>query len=512
MIHHFQNISLDTDAYQLKRDHRPVAIEPQVFDLLVYLIENHDRVVTRDELLANLWKGKVVSDAALSGRLKALRKAVGDTGKHQNIIKTIHGRGYQFVASLNDEPILVEEPKKSTTDLPLPEMPSIAVVPFKALSSDPEDEHFSRGITEEIVGALTQFHTLFVISSHSTEVYRDSNIDPKLVAKEQGVRYVLEGSVRKNGDRIRVTTQLTDTSTGKHRWAERYERKLDDIFEVQDDIMFNIVSALQVQLARGNDAKLDKTTNKVEAWLLVARGNSLLNILNKEANLEARALAKQAMEIDPNYPLAWNLMGWCYVDDAHFEWTDDRETLCELALDAAERGKALGDNSPYYYALVSYVNLMRGEYDRAREQALEILKVGPNSAEGLAMCAYTLAFVGDVGNARQQAKRSLRLCPNYPPYFSAILAFCYLMSGEPGRAAKVLKDAIQRDNSAGIVRVPYIVALMETDQHEEAKRVALQLLDIEPTMSANRWFGKQIKNRDVHNRWVQHLITAGVAE
>jgi len=223
VIYSFNQFSLDTGQFSLCAAGKPVAVEPLVFDLLAYLIVNRHRVVTREELLENLWKGKIVTDAALGARLKDARKAVLDSGSRQEIIKTRHGRGYQFNAT-----VTVSETGPPTTEIeeliaqadfpPLPEKPSIAVLPFTNLSDDPEQDYFSDGITEEIITALSKIRNLLVIANSSTSIYRHQPVDVNQVGREQGVRYVLEGSVRKAGNRIRVTVQLINLSTGQHLW------------------------------------------------------------------------------------------------------------------------------------------------------------------------------------------------------------------------------------------------------------------------------------------------------
>ena len=204
MIYCFNQFTLDTDQFSLSAPGKPIALEPLVFNLLVYLVENRQRVVTREELLDKLWKGKVVTDAALGARLKDARKAVQDSGSRQQVIKTLHGRGYQFTAevseSLNPSPTPIADDSIVQTDFPtLPDKPSIAVLPFSNLSNDPEQEYFSDGITDDIITALSKIRNLLVIASSSTAIYRRQSVDVTRVGREQGVHYVLEGSVRKAG-------------------------------------------------------------------------------------------------------------------------------------------------------------------------------------------------------------------------------------------------------------------------------------------------------------------------
>ena len=219
LIYQFNQFSLDTAQYRLTKAGDSVAVEPLVFDLLVYLLENRERVVSRDELLNTLWEGKVVTDAALAARLKDARKAVGDSGSKQQVIKTLHGRGYQFVAALDEADLARTEAEDSTT-LPLPEIPSIAVLPFDNLSSDPEQDYFSDGIVEDVITALSHFSELFVIARNSSFSYKGKSIDTRRIARELGVRYLLEGSVRRSEKRIRISGQLVNALEGNQLWAK----------------------------------------------------------------------------------------------------------------------------------------------------------------------------------------------------------------------------------------------------------------------------------------------------
>ena len=253
MIYVFQNYTLDTEQFRLSSSGVDVAIEPQVFDLLLYLIEYRDRVVAREELLGNLWKGKVVTDSALAARIKAARKAVGDDGNAQSVIKTFHGRGYQFVGKLelptgsSIAPIDVPHPE-------LPDVPSIAVLPFTNLSGDPDQNYFADGLVEDIVSSLSKLHDLFVVSHYSTLKYKNQSTDIKQIGKEQGVSNVLVGSVRKSGNRLRVTVQLSNTTTGEQVWSEQYDRELNDIFAVQDEITHNVTVEMRAELKQGEEA------------------------------------------------------------------------------------------------------------------------------------------------------------------------------------------------------------------------------------------------------------------
>jgi len=239
---------LDTDLRELRRGPELIAIEPQVLDLLVHLVQNRDRVVSKDDLIASVWGGRAVSEANLTSRIYAAHKALGDDGQRQALIRTIARKGHRFVGAvrlqsegdeltapatgLRSDELKEEQPPT----LPLPDRPAIAVLAFVNMSDDPEQDYFSDGISEDIITALSKLRWFFVIARNSSFVYKGKAVNIKQIGAELGVGYVIEGSVRKDGDRVRITAQLNDVATGSHLWAERYDRGLADVFAVQDEI------------------------------------------------------------------------------------------------------------------------------------------------------------------------------------------------------------------------------------------------------------------------------------
>src|ERR1700756_3460060 len=252
----FENHMLDTERRELLRGgSEQIPLQPQVFDLLVHLIENRGRVVTKDDLIELVWGGRIVSDSALTSRINAARAAVEDDGKTQKFIRTMPRKGFRFVADVEERPNAsrpsgsgeerVEAPRRP---LPLPDRPAIAVLAFENMSDDPEQEYFCDGISEDILTALSKVRWFFVVARNSSFTYKGRAVHIKEIAEELGVRYVLEGSVRRGGDRVRITAQLSDATTGSHVWAAKYDRELTDVFAVQDEITNAIAAAIEPQI------------------------------------------------------------------------------------------------------------------------------------------------------------------------------------------------------------------------------------------------------------------------
>ena len=267
MLYLFEDFVLDTDKRELRRGADVVSVAPQVFDVLDYLIRSRERVVSKDDLVTAIWEGRIISDAALTTCLKAVRSAIGDSGEGQRLIKTLPRKGFRFVGRVREEP----GPGRGTLDggtpvdrpaLALPDRPSIAVLAFTNMSGDPDQGYFSDGITEDIITGLSRFSELFVIARNSSFQYKGKSPDIRQVGRELGVRYVLEGSIRRAGDRVRISAQLVDAVTGAHRWAERYDRELKDVFAVQDEVSRAIVAILVAQVDK---AEAERTLLKPPA-------------------------------------------------------------------------------------------------------------------------------------------------------------------------------------------------------------------------------------------------------
>src|SRR5262249_11031644 len=245
----FPNQVLGTSTRELSREDMPVSLEPQVFDLVVHLMENRDRVVSKEELIEKIWHGRHVAESTLTSRINAARKAVGDSGSVQALIRTIARKGFRFVGAVQtakEEPSEAAAPHREDekySALPLGDRPGIAVLPFNNMSGDRTQEYFSDGISEDIITALSKLRWFFVIARNSSFVYKGRPAHINEIARELGVRYVVEGSVRRSGDQVRISAQLNDVTTGSHLWAERYDRSIEDVFAVQDEITEAIVAA-----------------------------------------------------------------------------------------------------------------------------------------------------------------------------------------------------------------------------------------------------------------------------
>jgi TolB-like protein len=390
----FENYVLDTDRRELRQGAVAVPIEPQVFDLLAYLIKNRDRVATKDDLISTIWGGRIVSESTLTTRINAARCAIGDSGAEQRLIKTLARKGLRFVGAVQEE----AKPEAATVmgagdtaaqqlkpELSRPDEPSIAVLPFANLSGDPEQQYFSDGMTEDIIIELSRFSELMVIARDSSFQYKGKAVDIRQVRRELGVRYVLEGSVRRSGDRIRITAQLIDAVTGAHRWAERYDRELRDIFAVQDEVARAIVAILAAHVNRAETERaLLKPPAAWEAYDHYLRGvESYFLAVSRHAKAslyDARHLLEQSLAIDSDYARAAAMLSRTHTH-AYFE-PFDGDYLSAAALDRAHELAETAVNRdvrlPQAHAELGYVLTFKRQ---PRGEAVEYLPKLPARAE-----------------------------------------------------------------------------------------------------------------------------------
>jgi TolB-like protein len=391
----FEDHALDIDRRELRRGVQQIPVEPQVFDLLVYLVQNRDRVVTKDDLLDAVWSRRFVSESNLTTRINAARKAIGDSGEEQRLIRTVPRKGFRFigVVSIPAENATRDVPARTaTTPLPLPDKPSIAVLPFDNISGDPEQEYFADGMVEEIITALSRFRQLFVIARNSTFTYKGQTVDVKQVGRELGVRYVLEGSVRKSDNRVRIAAQLIDATTAAHLWADRFDRAIENIFDLQDRFTVSVVGAVAPQLQQAEiDRAKRKPTESLDAYDYFFRGMANLYQWTLEGTNEALHLFRRAVELDPDFASAYGMAAYCYVWRKVSGWTVNR------ARRAAKRRKRLSVQET-------------GEAERLARRAVDL---GQDDAVALTFGGYTLArIVGDLDGGAAFIDRALTLNPN----------------------------------------------------------------------------------------------------
>jgi TolB-like protein len=484
----FDGYVLDTNTRELRRGCERIAVEPQVLDLLIYLVENRDRVATKDDMIASVWGGRAVSDTALTSRIYAARKAIGDTGRSQKLIRTIARKGLRFVGTLdapaadNASPAAAApssdearaEPQRTQASL---DRPVIAVLPFNNMSDDPEQDYFSDGISEDLITALSKLRWFFVIARNSSFIYKGKAVHVRQVGEELGAGYVVEGSVRRIGDRVRITAQLNDVSSGSHLWAERYDRDAADVFAVQDEITEAVVAAVEPQLyAAENFRARSKPPSSMDAWELVMRALAHYGQVSPADQATTQELLQKAIAIDPDYSQALGLLGSSYAFSAHMGWAD-AAVVVPLAERAALAAVRIDGEDPWAHHALGGVHLIMRRFDDALAELELALDLNPSFLHAQSYYSTALGFCGRWKEAVDAANRALRLSPRDP--FIALIhgsaAVAHYIGGNYEEAIRAAQTAIRlRADYAGAHRV--LVAAAGISGQAELAAAALQAL------------------------------------
>ena len=516
-------------------------IEPQVFDLLHYLIRNRGRVVSKDEMIAAIWNGRIVSESALTSRLTAVRHAVGDSGEEQRLIRTLPRKGLRFVGDVR------EEKSPSTTGgkiqggafylrqpavlwdallvsgLSLLEHAAIAVLPFNDMSATHDQQYLADGITEELITGLAKIPELIVIARNSTFTYKDKPTDIRQVGKDLNVRYVLEGSTQRADQNVRVTAQLIDTTTGHQIWADRYDRQFDNIFAIRDDITRSIAGTLggkAGKLAQAEAVRVSgKNPNSFTAYDYVMKGWYAYNKFTREDNAAARDLFEQARKIDPNYARAYAGLAWTYHNDYDFEWTDDDEKTLKLELEYATTAVRLdpNDNQAQWALGWSYLYNNR-QYDQAMAHYLRARKLNPNDAEVLAEMGSLLIYIGQPKQAIDQEKEAIQLNPNHHNWYLHYMGWAYEEAGMPKEAIEIFEQAIdlQNPDEEQLWYLPTIAAAYAhptVGRMDDARKVVKTVLSREPDFSISKKVSRYpYKTKELADRYANALRRAGLPE
>ena len=368
-----------------------------------------------------------------------------------------------------------------------PDKPSIAVLPFMNMSDDPEQEYFSDGISEDIISSLSQLPNIFVIARNSTFTCKGKPVNVQQVSRELGVKYILEGSVRKVGNRVRITAQLIYGTTGHHLWAERYDRKLEDIFAIQDEVTFKILKELQVKLTSGEQARLYfKGTDNIDAYLKLLQARSNLYRGDRLGNNMARQICEEVIAIDPKWELPYSAVGWTHWMDARMAWSDSPEESVRKAFQCAQKSISLNE-SAIAHALLGWVYLITGAHEEALSEGERSIALAPSSADAHAWYAFSLAFAGEPQKAMSCIENALRLNPFPPSFYFVVLGIASSFLGRREEAIVSYKKAISIEPKSLIAHVALIIAYAMDGRELEAHAEAEEVLRIEPEFSVERY-------------------------
>ena len=523
----FEGYALDLDRRELHRGSEWIQTGPQVFDLLVYLVRNRERVVSKDDLLEAVWDGRIVSESTLTSHINAARKAVGDSGGEQKLIRTVARKGFRFVGEVTEEasagaggsanPAIPPAPDRAAPALALPDKPSVAVLPFQNLSGDPEQEYFVDGMVEDIITALSRMRWVFVIARNSSFTYKGRAVDVKQVGRELGVRYVVEGGVRKAANRVRITAQLIDAATGVHLWADRFDGALEDVFDLQDRMAESIVGAIAPNLEQAEIERAKrKPTENLDAYDFFLRGMANFHQQTRGEITEALRLFHRAIELDANFGSAYALAAWCYVwRKVNGQLTDRAQEVAEGAR-LARRATELGKHDAVALAWGGHaLALLLGDFDRGIAFVDRARTLNPNLAVAWTLSGFLRMFRGELDVSLAHCAHAMRLSPRDPQIFrmQAGTAFVHLFAGRfddaSSWAERALRDQPNFLAAIGITAASNALA----GRMKEAHEAMLMLRRIDPALriaTLKDWL--PIQRTQDHIRWSEGLRKAGLPE
>ncbi|MBV8893324.1 MAG: winged helix-turn-helix domain-containing protein [Acidobacteria bacterium] len=479
----------------------PLKVGSRAEDILGILIERVGDLVSKDEIIAKVWSGTIVEESNLTVQISTLRRFLDDRSA-ESCIQTVPGRGYRFVApvtrctsdifgtpagidaapSSGVTAIVAEKPEGP---LPLPERPSIAVLPFANMSADPEQDYFADGISEEIITGLSKLRWFFVIARNSSFTYKGKAVDIRQVGRELGVRYVLEGSVRKGGNRVRITAQLIDAVSGKHLWADRYDGELADIFALQDEITRKVVAAIEPKLMEAEGIRSQsRSPEDLGAWDMLIRASSLFWRLTKDESQAAIALLKQLIERHPLYAPAHGMLAFVLLVSRQGGWHMMEPQITQAASLAA-RAVELDDADPWAHLALGFVAFTRRRTDEAVEEFQRALDLNPNFAAAHGFLGCALAFDARSDQAVDHIEQAIRMSPHDPQnaLLNAALAAAHYQAGRYAEAVGIARKAIrQRFELTNGHRI-YVASLAQAGLLEEARAALSRLQELHPENS-----------------------------
>ena len=486
----FGRFQLDGDAAILFHDGRPTPLGQRAVALLALLVKQPGAPVSKQALIEAAWPAQAIEDSNLTVQIAAIRRVFEDLAGGADWIETLPRRGYRYVG-----PAVADAPEgntgaRSPPALALPDKPSVAVLPFTNLGGDSEQDYFADGMVDDIITGLSRINWLFVIARNSTFIYKGRAVDVKQVGRELGVRYVLEGSVRRLRDSVRVTGQLIDASTGAHVWAERYDRRSGDIFALQDDVALSVVGAIAPSVRRAEiDRVKRKRPDSLDAYDLVLRAQPDVDSGMPEQVTRALALLHRALELEPDYALAHGNAAMCH--HCLFLRAGLKEEDRAASVRHARSAIIHGQDDAHALTLAGFSIGMDGHDRAAAFTALEAaLAISPSSALTYILGAVLLGWGGEAERAIEWSERGMRLSPFDPWAFAAFdaQAMSHLLCGRHDEACRAAYRSVQANPAHSITYVQLAAALAKLGRLEEAKAAAARVLELHPTFRYSRQF------------------------
>ncbi len=516
MAYCFEDFTFDPARFELANNGETIALEPQAVALLSFLIDNRNRVVSKDEINEHVWGGRIVSEAALSSRIKILRQALEDDGKQQRLIKTIHGVGFRFVG------VLTDGDAQSAIAKPTPasrgaKKPTIAILPFKNLSGDADQEYFSDGVTADIIATLSKHRWLSIIARSTSFGYKGTEGDIRQIGAALGADYIVEGTVQRAGERVRVSAHLIEVISGSPIWADRYDRRFKDIFELQDDVTAMISGRLEPALGMAERQKVMRADRRdLQAWDCYHLGVAHFFRFTADDNVEAQRLLSHARLLDPEFGEAHAWWAYAVILGMIYWDTEPSPDAMEEAFNATCRALEIDDQNAVFYALKARVQLARCEYQSALVENEMAIRLNPTYAAAHCGLADSLAFEGRYDEAIAGFEKAIDLSPNDPQRWAFLTygAMALIFDRQYERALDWALRAAEIPNCQYWTTAHRAVALALLGRTGEAQKAGRALLNEQPDFSA-RFVRKKlfyIKQAEQLDLYLEGVRLAGLPE
>jgi TolB-like protein len=523
LIVQFDSFTFDAARRELRKDGALVALEPQVFDVLGFLIGARDRVVSRDDLLDAVWHGRIVSEATLSSRLNAARTAIGDTGATQRLIRTLPRKGVRFVGAVQE--IVPPAQEEAFIGAPTvwrdrPRLPAVAVLPFANISGDAEQDYFAEGMAEEIIAALSCISGLFVIARNSSFTYKGKGADIRQVGRDLGVGYVLEGSVRRSRTRLRITGQLIDATSGAYLWSERFDGDPGDVFDLQERVAQGVAAVIEPTLQIAEIGRMERERPaRPEAYYLLLRAHAHLADFTAIGMQEALRCLDQALAVDASYAPAMSAAAYARAQ-CHFQgWMLQGEADCAASVSQAWRAAELApaDAQVLWMAAFAIWSLTPAADESGRERARDLfgrsLLINPNSAMALTLAGWIEIMCGRVRDGRAMVERSQSLNPRDPRGWLAagVMALAALIEEDHHDALRWAERSLAQNRRFAVALRAAAVAHVRLGHGDRARRTVAELLEIEPGLTISGFLARiPVPLESMAKTYAETLAAAGL--
>jgi adenylate cyclase len=539
----------------LTRGNETVRLEPKAMEALVYFASRPGQVITRQELERDVWHGALVGYDAVTNTVIKLRKALQDSAREPRFIVTIPKKGYQLIASTDyqgDD----DRPESATPVSELPTaivrrdrpswslyrngiatvamvcilvfgflwlwstnsksiaLPSIVVLPFDNLNQDPKQDYLANGITEDIITDLSKLSNILVIASNTSSTYRGKQVATEKVGADLNVEFVLRGSIRRLGDKVRVNVQLINAKSGFNTWAQRYDRKIAELFAVQDEVTRSIVKALAVKITNQEEDRLvQKTTDSLKAYDFFQEGQRIYKFSTKETNEQARKLYRKAIELDPGYGRAYGAMAITLASDYRRGWTDTPNEALDRALELAKTAVALDNASPQTYWALGFIYFTRKDFLNAETAATRSIAIAPSYADGYGLLALISSHNGQPKRAMELTNMGIRLNPYFTWEYLYVLGVAKYAIGNYESAVATLEKAQARNDNVVTVKLFLAASYVKANRQADAEWVVVQLQMLSPATTVTT-IDKTIPiaNPEFKQSFLKDLQKAGLPE